>query len=312
MLDFYPRSPCGERPAIDVFLAVWAVISIHALLAESDGVTVLGIQHRCGISIHALLAESDPKPGERHASNQFLSTLSLRRATPSGSKYSGCSALFLSTLSLRRATSQQPDGTTKTTYFYPRSPCGERRYWPCVFVVGRAISIHALLAESDRCHRGNDRRPVHFYPRSPCGERPDTLTDDVLTGGFLSTLSLRRATSAFDVLAVSALLISIHALLAESDGIIDIVNNVIDHFYPRSPCGERRVTVLGIQHRCGISIHALLAESDGIIDIVNNVIDHFYPRSPCGERLIDEIQLEFNSLISIHALLAESDEMSSR
>ena len=23
--DFYPRSPCGERPAIDVFLAVWAV-----------------------------------------------------------------------------------------------------------------------------------------------------------------------------------------------------------------------------------------------------------------------------------------------
>ena len=34
------------------------------------------------------------------------------------------------------------------------------------------------------------------------------------------------------------------------------------NFYPRSPCGERRVTVLGIQHRVGISIHALLAESD--------------------------------------------------
>ena len=34
-------------------------------------------------------------------------------------------------------------------YFYPRSPCGERRYWPCVPVVGRTISIHALLAESD-------------------------------------------------------------------------------------------------------------------------------------------------------------------
>ena len=34
------------------------IISIHALLAESD-VTVLGIQHRVGISIHALLAESD-------------------------------------------------------------------------------------------------------------------------------------------------------------------------------------------------------------------------------------------------------------
>ena len=35
-----------------------------------------------------------------------------------------------------------------------------------------------------------------------------------------------------------------------------------EHFYPRSPCGERRVTVLGIQHKVGISIHALLAESD--------------------------------------------------
>ena len=34
------------------------------------------------------------------------------------------------------------------------------------------------------------------------------------------------------------------------------------NFYPRSPCGERRVTVLGIQHKVGISIHALLAESD--------------------------------------------------
>ena len=36
-----------------------SIISIHALLAESD--TVLGIQHRVGefISIHALLAESD-------------------------------------------------------------------------------------------------------------------------------------------------------------------------------------------------------------------------------------------------------------
>ena len=79
--DFYPRSPCGERPAIDVFLAVWAIISIHALLAESDDKSnefagiklvflstlslrratkwqVLDVQPK-EISIHALLAESD-------------------------------------------------------------------------------------------------------------------------------------------------------------------------------------------------------------------------------------------------------------
>ena len=78
---------------------------------------------------------------------------------------------FLSTLSLRRATSQQPDETTKTTYFYPRSPCGERPLTDDVSTGGKiflstlslrratarrdsrqqpaGISIHALLAESD-------------------------------------------------------------------------------------------------------------------------------------------------------------------
>ena len=34
------------------------------------------------------------------------------------------------------------------------------------------ISIHALLAESDRIFRQNrQKRPTYFYPRSPCGER---------------------------------------------------------------------------------------------------------------------------------------------
>ena len=57
--DFYPRSPCGERPADRVALQLGILISIHALLAESD----LGIAPLCQaviISIHALLAESDP------------------------------------------------------------------------------------------------------------------------------------------------------------------------------------------------------------------------------------------------------------
>ena len=57
-----------------------------------------------------------------------------------------------------------------------------------------AISIHALLAESDRRHSGNDGSPIHFYPRSPCGER---------------LLVLRKITITVDI--------SIHALLAESD-----------------------------------------------------------------------------------------------
>ena len=60
-----------------------SLISIHALLAESDiGLTCGG--GKIEISIHALLAESDKfgklKPD---IGSLFLSTLSLRRATPS-------------------------------------------------------------------------------------------------------------------------------------------------------------------------------------------------------------------------------------
>ena len=56
--DFYPRSPCGERLYANFDGFYWWVISIHALLAESDyRDCVRGLIWR--ISIHALLAESD-------------------------------------------------------------------------------------------------------------------------------------------------------------------------------------------------------------------------------------------------------------
>ena len=147
----------------------------------------------------------------------------------------------------------------------------------------KGISIHALLAESDY----------------------DTSSLMQCQAKFLSTLSLRRATDAtlhcLRVMRISihALLaesdpkrypvilgrvISIHALLAESDGIIDIINNIIDDFYPRSPCGERLAVSAVLQLIPLISIHALLAESDSL--------RHSAP---------------LRRIISIHALLAESD-----
>ena len=103
--NFYPRSPCGERLMELHFSDECGGISIHALLAESD----LGPLLRCGrywhISIHALLAESDTgTAGSLAEVAKFLSTLSLRRATQS------------------RFTTRPA-----TPYFYPRSPCGERR-----------------------------------------------------------------------------------------------------------------------------------------------------------------------------------------
>ena len=145
--------------------------------------------------------------------------------------------------------------------FYPRSPCGERRR-----------------------HCGDNRGPIDFYPRSPCGERRTLLTLIIGFLGFLSTLSLRRATS------------------TGTDTTTDNQN-----FYPRSPCGERpntgtnssknvvflstlslRRATFCISHQptgISISIHALLAESDQA-----NAVDQILPGH-----------------ISIHALLAESD-----
>ena len=57
--------------------------------------------------------------------------------------------------------------------------------------------------------------------------------------------------------------ISIHALLAESDaGCSFIMPITTQNFYPRSPCGERRIQPQAAVLPAPISIHALLAESD--------------------------------------------------
>ena len=80
--------------------------------------------------------------------------------------------------------------------FYPRSPCGER------------LAARGKIPELDS---------LYFYPRSPCGERRLKKVLEVDNLLFLSTLSLRRATLALRSLGGSEIIISIHALLAESD-----------------------------------------------------------------------------------------------
>ena len=151
----------------------------------------------------------------------------------------------------------------------------------------------------------------YFYPRSPCGERLFLLFRLVAGFLFLSTLSLRRAT-ALSLPFGAVWIISIHALLAESDNknlllkrsrfiflstlslrrATEHTNNGSNanlHFYPRSPCGERPVT-LDFKSLC----------------------HYFYPRSPCGERLYRTRSDIVKAVISIHALLAESDHVSSQ
>ena len=130
---------------------------------------------------------------------------------------------------------------------------------------------------------------MHFYPRSPCGER--RWFPGLCTGyhrQFLSTLSLRRATHSTKCCGHGQI-ISIHALLAESDYQLlagAIVSAIISIHALLAESDVKRCQASDISV---ISIHALLAESD-------------YVRSD---------RPNFSS-ISIHALLAESDSKSAQ
>ena len=193
-VDFYPRSPCGERP-------IFAVRPYDAPIFLST----LSLRRATYPVCPGILARQYFYPrspcGERR-----------------GPRWIECRhPLFLSTLSLRRATTCTRRPISRVLHFYPRSPCGERHCQPgnytrcCVFLstlsLRRAtarhptvrvnlndISIHALLAESDTAfqklmaallqflstlslRRATTSR-LHkiladwdFYPRSPCGER---------------------------------------------------------------------------------------------------------------------------------------------
>ena len=101
---------------------------------------------------------------------------------------------------------------------------------------------------------------LDFYPRSPCGERPAQASGQLALWQFLPTLSMRRATLVLDLSKRTRaflptlsmrratvrcleeprkMTISTHALHAESDQSEAIISSLEDHFYPRSPCGER-------------------------------------------------------------------------
>ena len=216
---------------------------------------------------------------------------------------------FLSTLSLRRATRPVSALYSVNRYFYPRSPCGERRHFSSKQrTLPKFLSTLSLRRATVSQHS------------------PSTVHTK-----FLSTLSLRRATIFFCSLlllfdiSIHALLaesdkikdfvylynfISIHALLAESDGLSMLYDTTALIFL--STLSLRRATIIGqrIGIRIDISIHALLAESDlyrqnyecfqWIISIHALLAESDGIMVFCGPQ---------GSGISIHALLAESDDL---
>ena len=102
-------------------------------------------------------------------------------------------------------------------------------------------------------------------------------------------------------------MISIHALLAESDPVRTSLCVLTPYFYPRSPCGERhqREHAVGKQRR--ISIHALLAESDYAFRLEILAPSRFLSTLSLRRATAQIIAFFIHIIISIHALLAESD-----
>ena len=126
-----------------------------------------------GISIHALLAESDGGAGNNAIRKRYFYPRSPCGERRGPQKTKMPSGSFLSTLSLRRATISCALSASRLGDFYPRSPCGERPGSVSGISSSRAISIHALLAESDAVQ----------------------IVIVIVDALFLSTLSLRRATT---------------------------------------------------------------------------------------------------------------------
>ena len=197
---------------------MWAVISIHALLAESDGGGLLS----CSAKII------------------FLSTLSLRRATNTPIKAYNIIKDFYPRSPCGERHHRFRRRPVPRNNFYPRSPCGERRCYSlrhsasCWHFYPRSPCGERRL-EPDRAGKQSAQ---NFYPRSPCGERLIKRIMSHTVAGFLSTLSLRRATNERRYRPQTGR-ISIHALLAESDCLLHLQMVGRRNFYPRSPCGER-------------------------------------------------------------------------
>ena len=125
----------------------------------------------------------------------FLSTLSLRRATPHCYQQTAYFFYFYP----RSPCGERPIGPlifSVQPHFYPRSPCGERRFSCYLDNIEISISIHALLAESDAETAKTSIGDIKFLSTLSLRRATFSLAFGVfLTCIFLSTLSLRRATT---------------------------------------------------------------------------------------------------------------------
>ena len=211
-------------------------ISIHAPLTGSDWFCIGGFLQKA-ISIHAPLTGSDISTGQ----NFVLRQISIHAPLTGSDRETGSIItrlwIFQSTLPLRGATHQLS--------------CQCNR---------KIISIHAPLTGSDDGAVVVAALAADFNPRSPYGERHFPSATRRSKQLFQSTLPLRGATTAAGALP-SHTSISIHAPLTGSDPRFAVTWPTKQYFNPRSPYGERLVSIVTVAPSY-----------------------HFNPRSPYGER----------------------------
>ena len=124
--NFYPRSPCGERPTAPYKRASGSGISIHALLAESDYAD-------CAKAKDIVL---------------FLSTLSLRRATHTSHTRHQLADISIHALLAESDLFRQMAAESAGISIHALLAESDKELQTLIDAVPD-ISIHALLAESD-------------------------------------------------------------------------------------------------------------------------------------------------------------------
>ena len=133
----------------------------------------------------------------------------------------------------------KPRRPSPAAYFYPRPPCGGRPATDQEPMTQMSISIHVPLAGDDS-FRSTGRPLRHdFYPRPPCGGRPKS-------SGPMCLASL--------------------------------------YFYPRPPCGGRQARFPNRSKKPLFLSTSPLRGTTGCPGQNSLAHFYFYPRPPCGGR----------------------------
>ena len=173
--NFNPRSPCGERPGNTITYAIWGYFNPRSPCGERRGKTVQTQFTYKNFNPRSPCGERQGHGGGEAGWLIFQSTLSLRRATP-GTPHTAMSDRFQSTLSLRRATVEDCREFQQIAIsihaLLAESDVSRPKQEGCII----HISIHALLAESDPSVRGSCHRvPISIHAllaeSDPCSAR---------------------------------------------------------------------------------------------------------------------------------------------